>query len=278
MSQAQCTTSYLGLVEYGTALELQRSLVERRRADAIGDQLLLLEHPHVITVGRRGSDEDILVSPALLQEWGVSVHKVDRGGQVTYHGPGQLVGYPIISLREWGGPVTYVRTVEEVILRTVAAYGVRGHRVAGHPGVWVDGAKLGAIGVRISRGVASHGFALNVSPDLEFFNSVVPCGTPGLQVTSLECLNGEDPPLEEVAWRVGQEFGALFGREIVWQAGPQARQWCRLHGELPYAAPLEAGFGAGPTLGGGPPGRQQSGAGEHYGGLPASPGARRRRH
>ena len=218
MVRTRCEARYLGRVDYGEALELQHRLLERRKAGEIRDQLMLLEHPHVITLGRRASIEDILVPGEKLRERGIALYHVGRGGQATYHGPGQLVGYPIIGLHRWGGPRDYVHALEEVLIRTMAAYGVAGQRAPGHPGVWVNGAKLAAIGVRISGGVTSHGFALNVHPDLELFSTIVPCGTPGLQVTSLERLMGAVLPLEEVARRVAQEFAALFGWELCWGA------------------------------------------------------------
>jgi lipoate-protein ligase B len=226
--------------------------VEQRKAGLIGDHLLLLEHPHVITLGRRGSEQDILAPPAYLQEQGIAVYRVERGGLVTYHGPGQLMGYPIVDLRQgvpptsrvsstwthatagdrrqalrlrsgarvdhpWGGPADYVHALEEVLIRTVAFWGVSGQRLAGHPGVWVEGAKLASIGVHVSGGVTSHGFALNVHPNLEMFNAIVPCGIPGLRFTSLERLTGLSLPLEEVAQQVAREFAAVFRMEVSWQ-------------------------------------------------------------
>ncbi|MSQ40328.1 MAG: lipoyl(octanoyl) transferase LipB [Dehalococcoidia bacterium] len=217
LTSSHCVAAYLGRVEYGRALELQRRLVEQRKAGHISDRLLLLEHPHVITLGRRGSEEEILAPPASLKEQGIAVYRVERGGLVTYHGPGQLMGYPILDLRPWGGPVDYVHALEEVLICTVALFGVPGQRVAGHPGVWVEGVKLASIGVHVSGGVTSHGFALNVHTNLEMFSAIVPCGVPGLQFTSLERLTGLSLSLEEVARQVARDLAAVFRVEVSWQ-------------------------------------------------------------
>ena len=148
--------------------------------------LLLLQHPHVYTLGRRGAETDILASPDTIHELGADVHHTDRGGEVTYHGPGQLVGYPIIDLRAAGlGPLAYVRALERVIVSTLAELGIHATSEDRPTGVWVNDAKIAAIGVRVSRGVTMHGFALNVSPDLSYFGHIVPCGMPGASVTSI---------------------------------------------------------------------------------------------
>ncbi len=214
---SHCVASYFGQVDYGMALELQRRLVEQRKAGLISDRLLLLEHPHVITLGRRGSEDDILAPPAYLQEQGIAIYRVERGGLVTCHGPGQLMGYPIVDLRPWGGPADYVHALEEVLIRAVACFGVPGQRVPGHPGVWVEGDKLASIGVHVSGGVTSHGFALNVHPNLGLFSAIVACGIPGLRFTSLESLTGLTLPLEEVAQQVARDFAAVFSMEVSWQ-------------------------------------------------------------
>ena len=189
-SKHQTTVYDLGTVEYQHAWDIQRDLVQQRIEGAIGDTLLLLEHPHVYTLGRRGTMDDFLMSTEGLAKVGVTVHEVDRGGEVTYHGPGQLVGYPILDLREIGGPVRYVRGLEAALVDALAAFGIAANSVEGLPGVWLgDGAerrKIAAIGVRVSRGVSSHGFALNVSTDLSYFQHIVACGIPGLNVTSIE--------------------------------------------------------------------------------------------
>ena len=191
MAHVNTTTVFdLGTVEYRHAWNIQRDLVQRRIEGAIGDTLLLLEHPHVYTLGRRGSLDDVLMSADSLATAGVAVHEVDRGGEVTYHGPGQLVGYAILNLREIGGPVRYVRGMEAALIDALATFGIAAHAVDGFPGVWLDDgaerSKIAAIGVRVTRGVSSHGFALNVSTDLSHFQHIVACGIPGLNVTSME--------------------------------------------------------------------------------------------
>jgi len=192
---------------------LQRSLVEERRAGTVGDTLLLLEHPHVITLGVRGDGgrSHLLASPATLAARGIELHETGRGGDITYHGPGQLVGYPIVDLKPDRCDVhRYVRDLEEVLIRTASDYGVRATRVEGLTGVWVGGEKLAAIGVRIARWVTSHGFALNVSTDLDYFQLIIPCGIADRGVTSLERLLGRTIPTVEVAGRVTSHFANVF--------------------------------------------------------------------
>ena len=192
---------------------MQRSLVEERRAGTVGDTLLLLEHPHVITLGVRGDGgrSHLLASPATLAARGIELHETGRGGDITYHGPGQLVGYPIVDLKPDRCDVhRYVRDLEEVLIRTASDYGVRATRVEGLTGVWVGGEKLAAIGVRIARWVTSHGFALNVSTDLDYFQLIIPCGIADRGVTSLERLLGRTIPTVEVAGRVTSHFANVF--------------------------------------------------------------------
>lgn len=207
----------LGLVPYGTALEMQRALVAARQAGEAGDQLLLLEHPAVITVGVSGRShrDHVLASSADLRNRGIEVLDVPRGGDVTYHGPGQLVGYPIIDLKPDRCDVhRYVRDLEEVLIRTAASFGVVAGRVAGLTGVWVGNDKLAAIGVRLSRWVTSHGFALNVAADLDQFRLIVPCGLAGRGVTSLERLTGAVPPRPELEAVVAAAFARVFDRRL----------------------------------------------------------------
>lgn len=207
----------LGRVAYDDALTLQRTLVEQRKAGAIDDQLLLLEHPHVLTLGVRGDGgrSHILAAPALLESRGVAVHEADRGGDITYHGPGQIVGYPIVDLRPDRQDVhKYVRDIEEVLIRTAADYGIDAGRVPGLTGVWVGQDKLAAIGVRIARWVTSHGFAFNVSTDLEYFTLIVPCGIADRGVTSLERLLGRRVDLGEVEDRIVAHFCGVFDRVV----------------------------------------------------------------
>ena len=164
-------------------------MAELRQQGRIGDVVLLLEHPHVYTLGRRGRMEDVLLDADALAHAGIAVHEVDRGGEVTYHGPGQLVGYPIIDIRPLGGPVRYVRALEAALSDVLSSLGIEAHGVQGFPGVWTGSPpnerKLAAIGLRVSRGISSHGFALNVSTDLRYFWHIVACGVPDLPVTSM---------------------------------------------------------------------------------------------
>ena len=207
----------MGPVPYRVALEMQRRLVAARQCGASQDQLLLLEHPPVITVGvsgRRHRDH-VLASSSELQECGIEVLDVPRGGDVTYHGPGQLVGYPIIDLRPDRCDVhRYVRDLEDVLIRTVALLGVKAERVGGLTGVWVGPDKLAAIGVRLSRWVTSHGFALNVTTNLDHFRFIVPCGLEGHGVTSLERLLGSAPSRVQLDTSVSAEFAHVFGRRL----------------------------------------------------------------
>lgn len=208
----------LGTVAYDAALQLQQQLVEDRKDGRIPDQLLVLEHPPVITLGvkTRNDLSHVLESPPALAARGVALFEAGRGGDVTYHGPGQLVGYPILDLKPDRCDVhRYVRDLEEVLIRAVAQFGITATRISGLTGIWVRGegteAKLAAIGVRISRWITSHGFALNVNTDLSQFGLIVPCGITDKGVTSMERLLGRRVPMDEVADAVVREFTALFG-------------------------------------------------------------------
>ena len=208
----------LGRVDYGAALELQAQLVEQRRSAAIGDTLLLLEHPPVITLGvkTRGQKANIIATPEVLAAEGVTVFETGRGGDITYHGPGQLVGYPILDLRPDRCDVhKYVRDIEEALIIGLREFGIDGGRVEGRTGVWVGAAgreeKIAAIGVRISRWITSHGFALNVSTDLRHFRLIVPCGITDRGVTSIERVLGRSIPMSDVEDSVARGFDAVFG-------------------------------------------------------------------
>jgi lipoyl(octanoyl) transferase len=205
----------LGLVPYADGLELQRRLVEERKTDHIPDTLLLLQHPHVLTVGvKKDGRSHILASPDRLTSLGVDVFETGRGGDVTYHGPGQLVGYPILNLDPDRRDVhRYVRDLEEVMIRVCADYGLEAGRVKGFSGAWIGDEKIGAIGVRISRWITSHGFAFNVTTDIDFFNLIVPCGIADKGVTSLASQLGRVPDMAEVEDRFVSQFAAVFGRE-----------------------------------------------------------------
>ncbi len=210
----KCEVRDLGRIGYGEAFALQRGLVERRKAGLIPDQLLLLEHPHTITLGRNGHMENLLASDEALRSAGIAFHETDRGGDITYHGPGQVVGYPIVDLKEWKRDVgAFVRAIEEVMIRALSDFNIAALRVPGCTGVWVDGRKIGAIGVHLSRWVSSHGFALNVNPGMGYFEYIVPCGL-RKPVTSMAQL-GSNAESAAVREGLAVHFGNVFGCEIV---------------------------------------------------------------
>ena len=224
----------LGRVPYTEALEIQARVVAARKQGRIGDMLLLLEHPPVLTLGRNASRANILVGNEWLASHGVELHEVNRGGDVTYHGPGQLVGYPIVDLRgEFPGKtgphlgvVDYVRMLEEVLIRTCGDFSILAQRIPGRTGVWtmrggsIQPKKIAAIGVHVSQGVTSHGFALNVTTDLRDFDWIVPCGISDAAVTSLECEVGSDddapPSMADTMNSVVRHFARIFGRQPIW--------------------------------------------------------------
>ncbi len=211
-----CNLEQLGLVDYASALEVQRERVAQRKAGSIPDTLLLLEHPHVYTLGRNAGQENMLVSEEFLASRGAQVFHTDRGGDVTYHGPGQLVGYPILDLTQHRRDISwYMRSLEEVLKRTARDSGIEAGRSEGAAGVWVGNDKLVAMGVHLSRWITSHGFALNVNTDLRYFDWIVPCGLHGKGVTSLAKLLGRPVEMEEVEQRVVEHFGVVFGFEVV---------------------------------------------------------------
>ena len=212
---SRCTLLRPGLTDYQRAWELQRRLADATH-DGGEQALILLEHPPVYTLGVRGrGGEHLLMSRAALEAGGAQVIESDRGGDVTFHGPGQLVGYPILDLRRAGqGPVWYVRGLEAVIIDTLARFGIVGGRVSGRPGVWVGDAKIAAIGVRVSRGVTTHGFALNVHTDLSYFAHIVPCGLADAGVTSMRELTGMTFPIEDVEAEVIDAFSRQFGLDL----------------------------------------------------------------
>src|SRR5213592_4123892 len=194
-----CDLRNLHLVTYENGMRLQQRLVELRQSEEVGDQLLLLEHPPVITLGRGGDARNLLAAPEILQSQRVRFYETTRGGDITYHGPGQLVGYPILHLGEGRRDVRkYVTALEEVLIRTVAEYGITAARVEKKRGIWVGDEKIAAIGVRIARWVTSHGFALNVNTNLDHFRLITPCGLHGTGVTSIARQAGRDVPLEDV--------------------------------------------------------------------------------
>ncbi len=227
-----CQIVDLGMIGYAEAYALQKRIVSARKAGAIEDVLLICEHPHVITLGRNGKRQNLLVPEQVLRQKGVEYFETSRGGDITYHGPGQIVGYPVLNLGAIRRDVVwYVRMLEEAMIRATAEFGITARRVPGKTGIWVEVAedvsslatrysplatseKLGAIGVHISRWVTSHGFAYNVSTDLRFFDLIVPCGIADGKATSLEKLLGRSVRESEVAPRIAKHLGELFGLEL----------------------------------------------------------------
>jgi lipoyl(octanoyl) transferase len=211
-----CELHQLHLVTYENGMRLQQKLVEMRQVEQVPDQLLLLEHPPVITLGRGGDTRNLLAPQDVLRTHGVRFFETTRGGDITYHGPGQLVGYPILHLGEGNRDVRkYVTNVEEVLIRTVADFGIKAERVDGRRGIWVGNDKIAAIGVRIARWVTSHGFALNVSTNLDHFKLITPCGLQGTGVTSIEKLTGRKVTVDDVRPIVASKFGEVFQREMI---------------------------------------------------------------
>jgi lipoyl(octanoyl) transferase len=226
------TVVQLGIIDYGTGLRLQQRLVELRKQDAIADVLLLLEHTPVITLGRNAKVANVLASAAQLAQRGIEVFECDRGGDVTFHGPGQLVGYPIFDLRAFKsgatavrktlGAVEYVRRLEQVLIRTCADFGISSRRISGLTGVWTEPrsghpeAKIAAIGVHISRAVTSHGFALNIDNDLDYFNLIIPCGITAKPVTSMSKELVRSVSRDEVAQSIARNFGEVFETNMQW--------------------------------------------------------------
>jgi len=224
ISEKKCWVVDAGFLPYEPAFDLQRRLVAARKANSVPDVLLLCEHPHVITLGRNGHREHLLASQHLLRQMNVEFHSTDRGGDITYHGPGQIVGYPILNLAAIRRDVAwYVRQLEEVMICATADFGIEAHREEGMTGVWVERKaedaratveKLAAIGVHLSRWVTSHGFAYNVSTDLRYFDLIVPCGLQGKRAVSLEALLGRIVNKSEVIPHIVRHFGGIFGREM----------------------------------------------------------------
>lgn len=212
LAQRPCHFRDLGLMRWAVAYELQKALEQRRKLGEIPDQFLVVEHPHVITLGRNAQERHVLAPLELLDRLGIEVHETDRGGDVTYHGPGQVVGYPIIDLREWKRDVgAYVRGIEQALIEALAGFGIRAERSPhkGETGVWTGAGKIAAIGVHLSRWVSTHGFALNVSTDLEYYRHIVPCGLTK-PVTSLRAL-GCEASREEVIQALQASLSGVFG-------------------------------------------------------------------
>ena len=199
----------LGRMSYREALEIQQRIATERKQGLGTDQLLFVEHPHVLTTGRNGHEENILASEAVLRSAGIELHETDRGGDVTYHGPGQIVAYPIMDLREWKRDVgAFVRGIEQVLIDALSDFGIDARRIARCTGVWVGDAKIGAIGVHLSRWISTHGWALNVAPDLSYFQYIVPCGL-AKPVTSMSAL-GVNARMEDVRESLARHFESVF--------------------------------------------------------------------
>lgn len=213
----------LGRTNYKACWDLQRSLLEQRAAGEVGDLLLLTEHDHVYTIGKSGDDNHLLANAEELKSKGVSVYHNDRGGDITYHGPGQLVGYPILDLNNYYHDLhRYLRDIEEAVIRTLATYDVEGSRDHDYTGVWVGNEKICAIGVKTSRWVTMHGFAFNINTDLAFFGRIIPCGIFEKGVTSLAQTLGHRVEMDEVADGIVEEFGRVFGAKIHLTSAGQA--------------------------------------------------------
>jgi lipoyl(octanoyl) transferase len=243
MSEQSISVVDLGRVDYAAALALQQQVSALRQQESIGDVLLLVEHPPVLTLGRNAHREHVVASQDFLARRGISLFETNRGGDVTYHGPGQLVGYPVLHLRSFTpslGIVDYLRKLEEVLIRACADYGILTQRAPGRAGVWTipGGAvvekKIAALGVHVARGVTTHGFALNVTTDLKDFELIVPCGIRDRTVTSIEAEVDSAPSLGQVANSVSRHFGRVFGRQMVWVGA--------LDDLLPYAHPVTSGL------------------------------------
>lgn len=241
-----------GLTPYVPAWRLQERLVAARRRGAVPDLLLLLEHPPVYTIGRGGDASEILLDGHTRRRLGIEVHRVDRGGRVTFHGPGQLVGYGIVDLRGVGGGVHgYLRSIEAGLINVLGRLGIAARREEGLTGVWVGDEKIAAIGIRVTRGVSMHGFALNVDPDLSYFGGIVPCGIRDRGVTSIRRLLGRAPDLDTVARVVAEELAAVLGRRLVWERDASLL--------APWAAEAEDGAGNGRAGATGAPNRLATG-------------------
>ena len=209
-SQNICRAIWLGEIDYIDARNLQLSLVEKVHSGQEPNTMLMLEHPHVYTKGRLSKDSDVLLPEDELASNGIPVYETDRGGQVTYHGPGQLVVYPILNIRKWGGPIKYVRALEQVVIATLADMGIPANCESGNTGVWTNQGKIAAIGVKISRGISFHGFALNVNTDLTKYKNIVPCGISDRPVTSMASILGQTVEMELVRNMLMRQFGRQF--------------------------------------------------------------------
>ncbi len=208
--------SDLGLIDYQKAWDLQHSLFEKRRANTIDDTLLLLEHPHTYTFGKSADKSNLLFDDEELKKREISLFDIDRGGDITYHGPGQIVGYAIIDLKIWEQDThKYLRALEEVIIQTLAEYGIVSGRIENHTGVWVEDKKICALGIKVSRWISMHGFALNINTDMNLFNGIIPCGIENKGVVSLKEIIGENIPIEKVKTIIVEKFKLVFNYGLI---------------------------------------------------------------
>jgi lipoyl(octanoyl) transferase len=209
----ECVVRDLGRMSYSDAFAIQQQIASERKQGTGVDHLLFVEHPHVVTIGRNGHEENVLAPEETLRRAGIELHETDRGGDVTYHGPGQIVAYPIVDLREWKRDVgAFVRAIEQVLIDTLTDFGIEGRRIAKLTGVWVEERKIAAIGIHLSRWISTHGWALNVSTDLRYFRYIVPCGL-ARPVTSMAELGVQADP-EDVKAALARHFGKTFDFEM----------------------------------------------------------------
>ncbi|MBI5809551.1 MAG: lipoyl(octanoyl) transferase LipB [Ignavibacteriales bacterium] len=202
----------LGLIDYRSAWDLQKEIFDKRIDDKTDDAFFLLEHPHTYTLGKVARIENLLMNDSQLKELGISVYEIDRGGDITYHGPGQIVGYPIINLKNWKEDThEYLRSLEQVIINVCKEYGLETERKTNYTGVWIGERKIAAIGIKISRWVTMHGFAFNINTDLNFFNGIIPCGIKEKGVTSLSKELGNEISIQEVKEKLVNQFKIIFG-------------------------------------------------------------------
>ena len=206
-----CNIVNFDATDYLCAWNVQRTIATAVAEGVCPNMLLLLEHFHVYTLGRRGKREEVLLSDVELARLGIALHEVDRGGKVTYHGPGQIVGYPIVNLKDWGGPLKYIRALEQVIINTLEDFRIRARSIEGFTGVWVGDEKIAAIGVKITRGVAYHGFAINGNTDLSYFRHIVPCGIADRNVTSMEAILDSRVTMDLLRYSLAYQFGKEMG-------------------------------------------------------------------
>ena len=219
VQESECVALSLAPTKYLSAWNIQKKFHAKVVSGELPSVLLMLEHPHVYTLGRQSDDSDILATPELLEQKNIELHQVDRGGKVTYHGPGQLVGYPIINLSKWrGGALEYVRAIENTLMATLSEFDIPAQSPKTATGVWVNNSKIAAIGVKISRGVTTHGFALNVNTDLSYFNHIVPCGMPDIRMTSMNSEIPKPVNIPTVIKKFTHHFEKVFQLTVKWSS------------------------------------------------------------